>query len=396
MSSLPKSIAASRSSCNKLVSSFKHEKEKDATHLPQVIEKVRDHPEFHGLPKAEIKKLAKKLSDTELMKEYFSEYLQENTHTPQVKSSPCPEGTDIGLQATASAVMGTTGGGGASINPDITESSASICSMDATHSDNFSRIQRIAAFPVKLFLTALPPDITTTQDNTFASTLETKYGPMHASLQIGQMMLEWGPHHLVVPHRNIPTEPVIKTDITRSLKVAAELRERAKDYRSSRSRRGSITGEVDLLFEIRKSIQSVIESVIQVMVSWNRFKYFHTYATNSQHFVDNIIAVLGIEEMPLPSNNLSDYIGRLKNDTTTQTSFRSHAKLDSYTRERIGELRTNEMEYLLTEYYRFHVASRVGAVREGEWECQAVDCQMQALERAIDRKELLITSLSHF
>lgn len=209
-------------------------------------------------------------------------------------------------------------------------------------------------------------------------------------------MIEWGTHDLVVPHRNIPTEPVIKTDITRSLKVAAELRARAKDYRSSR--RGTITGEVDLLYEIKKSIQTVIESVIQVMVSWNRYKHFHTYGTNSQHFVQNIIAVLGIEEMPLPSTNLSAYIGRLRSETTTQTSFRTHARLDSYTRERIGELRTNEMEYLLTEYYRFHVASRVEAMHEaeGEWNCKEVDCQMQSLEHAIDRKELLITSLSQF
>ena len=207
-------------------------------------------------------------------------------------------------------------------------------------------------------------------------------------------MLEWGPHHLVVPHTNIPTELVIKTDITRLLNVAAELQARVKDCKSSRSCRGSITGKVDLLFEIGKSVQSMIESVIQVMVSWNRYRYFHTFYTNGQLFVQNILTVLGIDGIPLPSTNLCDYIGRLRNDTTTQTSFRSHANLDSYTRERIGELRTNEMEYLLTEYYRFHMASRVEAVHEGDWKCKEVDCQMKCLECTIDKKDLLITTFS--
>lgn len=133
MSSVPKSLAASRSKCTKFVSSLRHEKE--AAYLPQVIEKVKGHPDYRSLPTAETKKLAKKLSDIELMKEYFREYLQEDT--PQVTSSPGQGGTNGGLQGTASAVEG--GGGAASINSDITESS------DATRSITFSCVQRIAA-----------------------------------------------------------------------------------------------------------------------------------------------------------------------------------------------------------------------------------------------------------
>ena len=125
---------------------------KEPAYLLQVIEKMRDHPEFQGMPKTEIKRLAKKLSNTELMKEYFHEYLQENTL--QVTSS--------GLQAMTSAVD-TTGGDLQDTTsavkttdcPDIQGFSATF-SPDVTHSDDFSHVKRITAFPVKYI-----PDYTT-------------------------------------------------------------------------------------------------------------------------------------------------------------------------------------------------------------------------------------------
>lgn len=364
-----------------VVAAFKNT-DKDSTYLEEVMKKVGDHPDFEDLSSAGIKQQAKKLTSTDLMKEYFSDYftlaqdniLQVTTTTPEASVQE------------ATAVTETVKQPRVGINTATSD-------LDYAEAINpFSHVQKVAAFPVKLYLTSLPTDINMSTGNSFASTLETIYGPMHASLQIGHTMIEWTPHHLVVPHFDIPSDAVIKTDITRSLKIASELRQKAREYKNSR--RGTITGEVDLMFEISKSISTVIEAVIQVIASWNRYKYFHAYGTNSQHFVQNIIAVLGIEELPLPSQNISGYISRLKVDSETHRSFRSHAELDSYVGQTIGKLSTSEMEYLLTEYYRFHVASRAGAMRgDGEWKCKEEDCQVQRLEREIEGKELLITSL---
>lgn len=422
MSSLSKSkfvassLGASASAWN-AVSALKNV-DKDSTYLEEAIRKVRGHPDFKDLPSAEIKQQAKKLTSTESMKEYFSEYLtlaQRNvlqvtaaSGDPQITTASSQNGDlqvatasgpDSSVKVTTtptkeSVLQASTQdkvqqAEEASVNTDPSDSDC----PEAPKLDPYSHVRNVATFPVKLFLTSLPPD-DMIADNGYASLLETTYGPMHASLQVGHTMIEWSPYHLVVPHFNVPSEAVIKTDITRSLKVASELRTKAREYR--KSRRGTITGEVDLLYEISKSISSVIEAVIQVVVSWNRYKYFHTYGTNSQHFVQNIMAVLGIEELPLASQNLSAYIGRLKGEfrSKTHVSFRSHAELDSYVGGRVGKLSTSEMEYLLTEYYRFHVASRAGAVHATtEWRCEEEECQMQRLEREIDGKELLITSL---
>ena len=391
-----------------VMASFKST-DKDSSYLEEVIKKVRDHPDFKNLSSAEVKRQAKKLSSTELMKEYFSEYFtQVQDSVLQVAKVPetgdlevpTPDGV-LGVNTAAADLQHITTQEITTEQTTAVEQSGSgsnadqlAASGEATNASPFSHVQKVAAFPVKVYLTPLPPDANMTTENSHASTLETAYGPMQASLQIGSAMIEWTPHHLVVPHFNIPSEAVIKTDITRSLKIASELREKAREYR--KSHRGTVTGEIDLMFEISKSISSVIETVIQVIASWNRYKYFHAYGSNSQHFVQNVIAVLGIEELPISNRNLSDYIGKLKGEFQgdTHKSFSSHAKLDTYVKQMIGKLRTSEMEYLLTEYYQFHVASRVGAMRtEGEWRCMEEDCQAQRLEREIDGKELLITSL---
>lgn len=397
------------------------------------MKKVRGHPDFQNFTSAQVKKQAKKLTEIESLKEYFSEYLalaqdnvlqvtngraparkgvlQVSTATAddsilQVNTAPqdnvLVQYSDLQVSAasTQDSVLQVT----AALAQDsiiqvddlqiATEEQAT--AVDTVNKpDPFSRIRNVAAFPVKLYLTSLPADSMITDGNDYASMLETQYGPMHASLQIGHIMIEWTTHSLVVPHSDIPTEPVIKTDITRSLTIASELQEKASEYK--RSRRGTVTGEVDLKLEITKSVSSLLETIVQVIATWNRYKYFDAYGSNSQHFVQTIIAHMGIEELPQLQNPTMDaYIGKLKGDFRTEhhTSFERHADLDRYVGERVGKLSTREMEYLLTEYYRFHVAGRAGAMRgDGEWRCTEGDCQMQRLEREIDGKELLITSL---
>ena len=341
--------------------------EKDPCYMGQVVTKLKEHPNYAKLPLTQIKQESRKLTDTQQMKEYFSKYLLDVQMSDlQVRGEDTP---------------------GASINE-----------ASADHSPGASVVvspASLASLPVKLHLTALPCDRQI--ENEYASMLEERYGPMHAALQIGDTIIEWSSHSVVVPHGNVPQEPLIKADITQSLKIASELREKAKEYRASRTR--NITGEIDLMFEISKSVYSMIEAVIQVIVTWNRYKHFHPFSVNSQHFIQNIFAVLGIEELPFLNASFSDYINNLKEDfrrATNNSSFTCHADLDNYVQQRLGEMGTGEMEYLLTEYYRFHLVGRTAAVHMpegGEWICKESNCLMNRLESAIAGKELLIASL---
>jgi hypothetical protein len=405
--------------------------DKDASYLEDVIKKVRRHPGFKKLSSAaDVKLEAKRLTSMEtIMKKYFSEYFtiaqddilqttkEQNGALQDTTAVHAPDGDTIrpdtdGVQVSTNQAASVTENSEGSINTtapedlQVTSISGSVLQVTTRpNADDFLQVstrqltsvmEQSGAetnFTVKLYLTSLPADPT---DDRAWTALENLYEPLHASLQIGHTMIEWTPHSLVVPHPNIPSESVIKSDITKTLNISSEIREKVKAYRRS-NKNGTVTGEVDLMFEVTKSISFVIHEVVEVVVSWNRYKHFDAYGSNSQQFVQNVIKKLGIEELQLPNHNLNAYIGRLKGEfkSMAHRSFISHAELDNYTKQRIGDLSTSEMEYLLTEYYRFHIASRAEAVhKEGQWKCMEKDCQVQILQREVDGKELLITSLT--
>ena len=397
--SLPRSLAAVSEKTSGKFSQAVGSDHKDPTYIADVNGKLAKHPDFRNKSRKEIKNWAQKLTSMESVKEYFSEYL-EHTRDTILRVTAKTRGKGITDPSDDDFVDLGASDSHAANGASVTESrphGASIASTGLeSMSVNLDPIHKVASFPLKLFLTPLPPDNMIVGENEVASLLETKYGPMHAALQVGNVMIEWTPYDLVVPHYNIPSDPVVKTDVTKLTQVASELREKAKEHR--RKHQGAITGEVDLMFEISKSVELIVTSIVKVIVTWNRFYTFHTYNKNSQHFVENVLRMLGIEEVPIVNKDLSAYVDQLKGDfrREVETSFQNHAELDNYVRERISTLKTSDMEYLLTQYYRFHVASRTTAIgSKEEWRCMEEDCQMRRLERKINAKELLITSLGH-
>lgn len=358
----------------------------DKACVEDVLKKLKSHPEYKN--KSKLKELATTLCDTESLRTYFSDFL-DITGNCVLALNPALSVND-GNESEASD---TDGAEALTINRVNGGNSAAATVELASIPQHIKAVA--SSFPVKLFLTPLPCDATVTNGNSVASMLEVKFGPMHASLQIGSVMIEWTTSDLVIPHQNIPTEPLIKTDMTRHIGIAPELQQKAREYKGQERR--SITGEIDLLYKMSESINSVISSVVQVIATYNRFYYYHPYSRNSQHFVQTVMAKMGIEELPVFSTSLDAYINELKTGTTTQTNFESHAKLDYYVKQRINELETREMEYLLTEYYRIHLASRTESVLtdslQEQWRCQEAECQMPLLEERISGRELLITSI---
>ena len=46
-----------------------------------------------------------------------------------------------------------------------------------------------------------------------------QFGPLHAALQIGNVILEWNDSSLVIPHYTDPSDPLLKTDVQFFFKV---------------------------------------------------------------------------------------------------------------------------------------------------------------------------------
>lgn len=390
--SLPKSFnSASRSVSEKLHGGYKGprgSKGPGGSYLNQVGQKLKEHPDYKRISAAEVKRLAKKLTNTDSVKEYFSEILQvQIAEYCVVKASGAdfPEGMEL-----ADGLTDTLDTGEQSA-VSINAASQGACALIPVMSSLSCRVKDLAAFPVKLYLTSLPDD-PMIGENTYASMLESRFGPMVASMQIGNVMLEWTRHNLVIPHYNVPPGPKIETDITEI--ASQQLQQKARECRDSQTT-GRVIGQVDLMLEVSKSVYAMIKSIIMVIATWNRFHYYHVYSRNSQHFAQHIMKLLGIEEHPLHKLEVNTYRDRLRSDvqSTTQTVFSNHAHLDSYVQQNIHELKTCDMEYLLTEYYRYHLVAREGCVGADSWTCREADCQMQSLELGINRDELLITSI---
>ena len=47
----------------------------------------------------------------------------------------------------------------------------------------------------------------------FAWLLERQFGPLHAALQIGNVVLEWNDSSLVIPRYTDPSDPLLQTDV---------------------------------------------------------------------------------------------------------------------------------------------------------------------------------------
>ena len=380
-------------------------RETNPSYLAQVEGKLKDHPTYRESSRAEIQKLAKKLTDPEEMEEYFREMpqlqiadygvvklsdvsvsiKQDDDPGGELELTDTVEQPDTNEQPAAAAVAAAA----TSIN-----TSQAAAAPITSHVDLLSslscRVKDLTSFPVRLYLFPLPQDNMVGR-NSYASMLEKKFGPMLASLQIGNTMLEWTPHHLVIPHYKIPEQPALITNFT---EMASQLQDQAKQRRA---RSGSVVGQVDLMLEVSKSVYDVIKTIIKVIVTWNRFNYYNISSRNSQDFAQHVMKMLGITDIPLSGLALNALQEKLRNDvqSTTRTVFGNHAFLDDYVRQRIHELRTREMEYLLTEYYRFHLQAREGHAGAESWTCEEPNCRMQSLEQNIngEENELLLTSL---
>ena len=97
---------------------------------------------------------------------------------------------------------------------NVEEQGAKFC-----HSEEVSKAKRrgewhfsdVCHFPLKLNLTPLKRGRNIV--NTFASLLEMRFGPLHASLQVGNVILEWNDSSIVAPYPCAYEDQVVQLDM---------------------------------------------------------------------------------------------------------------------------------------------------------------------------------------
>ena len=256
------------------------------------------------------------------------------------------------------------------------------------------RAANVCSLPIKLILTPLRRGRTLVK--AFASHLEMQFGPLHAALQVGQVILEWNDSHLVTPYQCAYEDRLIQVNLEKHSRWVDSV----KQHRGQLERATedlNLTGQMEQVFLIAARKKEMIDALIEVIITYNRSYYYNLIDRNCQHFVMDALDALGIK---LPK----EFTGGLRNyykavikgrNPKIPKEFKTHRDLDKYVEEQdLDSMTQHDLEYILAMYFRFHLESKE-KLKENrqlleEWVCEEAVCRMDEIEKLVDHKNLLI------
>lgn len=244
------------------------------------------------------------------------------------------------------------------------------------------RVEDVAKLDVKLLLKKIDTPLPRFA-NSAASILQMQYGPLHTSLLIGnEILLEWNTGSLVIPERydGINQRYPIMTSVLHRASTVSLIKYDPKD-------------ETDLIFQAALSKLDILNGLVRVIAQYNGQYFYHAISRNCQTFVIDALKAMGCENPPEFEGNLRTYFQDLKAGRC-QTSYANHAALDQYVQDRVlnapagRELSTQEKEYLLGQYFLFHMNGLTEAEQPENWACPVRNCQMVNLETLIGEEAM--------
>ena len=221
---------------------------------------------------------------------------------------------------------------------------------------------------------------------TLASVFLMWYGPLHASLLINNtVLLEWNTSSLVIPERYDGTHyPIVRSALHRENSV------RLAEYNPD--------DEIDLLFKATKSKLDILSALIKVISHYNGKFYYNARQRNCQTFVIDALKAMGCENPPKFEGNLVEYFKSLKAGRA-QPEFTDHTELDEYVKANVmgsdDRLSTQDKEYLLGQYFEYHIRGLTESEHPEGWSCPIANCQMKNLEIHIDEKSMVMHRFLH-
>ena len=247
------------------------------------------------------------------------------------------------------------------------------------------RNDRACDLPVKVFLT--PLQRCGSSINMFASFLEMIFGPFHASLRVGQVILEWDDSSLVIPRHCDHAERLIKVNVESYSRWTESIGQR------------EIKEEVEQVFVIASKKKEMLDKLIDKVVEYNRSYAYNLFTRNCQHFVMDCLNALGVNYPEQLKGDLRDYYKKLKirlsPSVSSSTKLKTHRDLDEYVKKiDLRSLTPHDLEYILALYFRFHVESKEkikdDRKKMEEWTCPEADCCMNYVDQLVDHGKLLI------
>ena len=246
---------------------------------------------------------------------------------------------------------------------------------------------RACYLPVQLFLSKLSRELPKVAKH-LTPLLRLEFGPLHAGLLVGDVIVEWDDNSLVVPTLGAPDVDVCTYVSDGDL---VDFTGEAVGRMSLAHRQNlDVPEKLEIIYQSRAEKERLIDRLVEVIVQYNLKKQYSMFRCNCQDFVRDALKALGVHKVPGLGGNLKAYVETLQGGKPKQLKFETHSELDEYVNRNREDLDTHEKEYCILMYFEFHSKATVDFTPEEleRWTCPERSCLCNEVEREIAHDSL--------
>ena len=269
--------------------------------------------------------------------------------------------------------------------------------FDVQHQSVKQKMAQACSLPVKLSLQKIPegriPLI-----HSFTSRLKFEYGPLHASLTVGDVTLSWGRSSILQPK----FDPRAEADFQAHVGDQGEWDIKKDSYMQQMSmadRHKSKEDKFEVIYDSMSEKSQMIDRLVDVIADYNRNKEYHMFKCNCQHFVQDAMAALSINKSLQFKGRLQQRFEQLtqgkQGKLQVPLELQSHESIDTYVQEHKDNLERQDMEYLQCLYFDFHLPA-IEESDDPEWRCDKPECMSEELDRMIRENYVSLTQTKPF
>lgn len=206
-----------------------------------------------------------------------------------------------------------------------------------------------------------------------------RYGPHHAALLIGNILLDWNDSSLVIPTvtDNVDEDALIlATNVheENEREGAAVIVSQAPIQAGAECMGRVFEKQIQVVGEISREKQTLITELVRTAVAYNQKHEYGVLSNNCQHFVVDALEVLGI------TDPAEAFRGRLRQHAELLTQrgrddrvaeFNTHQALDSHVEANIGTMSRDDLEFCYCHYLLFHAWNKQHPGKRRAWQCGA-------------------------
>ena len=208
--------------------------------------------------------------------------------------------------------------------------------------------------------------------------------PLEVSLRLGPYELDWNIVGLVIPIKAQKLkcfQPVLSLRPAESKWTKFVHQQRLKVDKAIQDMDPGL--QTQLMFDFVAKREELLRAVVDVIVDYNRHREYDEKRQSNGHFVSDVCKAAGI-----PADSVVKSMRQFNESRYATRNFTSHVDLDNFVIDlnwgnKTSSLPQIDIQYLITQYFHFHVVDWQSRGKPEHWVCDVRDCQLTELERLV-------------